>query len=133
MGYAYLACPYSHPSVAVREARYVTICRIAGSLFNTGTFVFSPIAHCHKIAIVCDMPKEIGFWRAYDNIMLDTCDKLIIAKMDGWEESAGVKHETEYAMQNGIPIEYLDLPEELRCPLVNHPVTQSETNSKPAS
>ena len=105
----YLATPYSHPDPEVREVRFEHACVIAGELMHAGHLIFSPIAHTHPIAIRCDLPTDWAYWRRYDLGMLTMCDRLLVAKMEGWEESKGVQAEIEIAKDRGIPIEYLEI------------------------
>lgn len=46
----YLASPYTHSDVHVREWRFREACRAAAALLRAGITVFSPIAHSHPIA-----------------------------------------------------------------------------------
>lgn len=97
----YLASPYSHPDPDVRERRFDEVCRIAGALMAAGHQVFSPIAHTHPIAVRCDLPKGWEFWRKYDEDLLAACDWLVVAAMDGWQDSVGVKAEIQVALDTG--------------------------------
>lgn len=106
--YIYLATPYSHPEKAVETLRFLKACEIAGSLMAAGVIVYSPIAHTHPIAEVCDLPRGWEFWERYDKAMLRGASKVVVAKMDGWQESKGVNAEISLASQMGIPVEYIE-------------------------
>lgn len=101
----YLASPYSHPDAAVREARFQAVARHAAKLMRDGVNVFSPITHTHPIAQY-GLPKGWAFWERYDRVMLGVCDRLIVLKLDGWEESKGVAVEIAIMQANGKPVEY---------------------------
>ena len=108
----YLATPYSHSDPAVMEQRFDAACRIAGELMRKGELVFSPIAHTHPIAVRCELPRGWDFWNKYDYAMLRGADKVLVVKMDGWEQSKGIAGELEIARELGIPIGYIE-PSEL--------------------
>lgn len=102
----YLASPYSHPNLAVREARFQAVCRVAGEMMQAGLFVYSPIAHTHPIAEVCDLPLGCDFWYQYDRVMLSRCQCMVVLMLDGWTESTGIKGELAIAEELGIPVEF---------------------------
>lgn len=104
----YLACPYSHPDPAVREQRWQAVNVAAGNLMRAGLMVFSPISHTHAIAVVGDLPTGWDYWAAFDRAYLEACNKIIVLKLPGWEESQGVAGEIAIALELGIPVEYLD-------------------------
>lgn len=108
-GFIYLATPYSHSDKAVMESRFDQACKIAGMLMAEGHTVFSPIAHTHPIAVRCDLPRGWDFWHKYDIAMLEASSKLIVAKMEGWEQSRGISGEIEIAKSLGLPIEYMEV------------------------
>lgn len=110
----YLATPYSHPDVGVREARFDQACRIAGGLMAAGEIVFSPIAHTHPIAVRCDLPKGWEFWEKYDREMLGLASRLVVVTMDGWQTSRGIAAEIAIAQHLGIPVEYMAVPDACR-------------------
>jgi hypothetical protein len=102
----YLATVYSHPDPAVMEARFDIACRIAGAMMRRGDLVFSPIAHTHPIAVRCELPRGWEFWQQYDHDMLTAAASVVVAKMDGWQDSKGVAGEIKLARQMGIPVEF---------------------------
>lgn len=108
----YLASPYSHPSAAVREQRFQDACRAAAHLMRQGHIVYSPIAHTHPIATLCDLPKGWEYWRKVDEAFLERCDALYVLHLDGWRESVGVRAEIVIANRLHKPIRHVE-PEEL--------------------
>ena len=104
----YLATPYSHPSAAVMEARFVAACHVAGALMARGEVVFCPIAHSHPIQTRCPLPGDLKFWVRQDFAHMAYCDKVLVVKMPGWEESKGVAAEIARALRLGIPVEYME-------------------------
>lgn len=108
-GLVYLACPYSHPDMAVRLARFQTVNDVAAQLMNEGEFIFSPISHTHPIALAGNLPTGWDFWSEYDRAVLLCCKKMVVLMLPGWDESMGVAAEIVIAQDLGIPIEYRDV------------------------
>ena len=54
----YLAVPYTHEDPEIREKRFKAVSKVAGKLLNEGEMIFSPISHCHPIALECSLPKD---------------------------------------------------------------------------
>ncbi len=103
----YLASPYSNPDPTVEENRFKITCLVAGLLMNQGLFVFSPIAHCHPIAVSVALPRDYSYWKEYCELTLGQCRELLVLTIDGWETSKGVKGEIEFAEKNNMPIRYV--------------------------
>ena len=104
----YLASPYSSPHPVERDYRYLMACKAAAYLIKQGYEVFSPIAHSHGIAMVGDGLQHSELWYEADRRIFDICDLLVVAKIDGWDNSKGVQMEIGWARNKGIPIEYLE-------------------------
>ena len=103
----YLASPYSHPNVNIREARYRSVCRATAMLLEAGHSVFSPIVHGHPLAEY-GLPTDWAFWQRYDRDHLTRCDELVVLTLDGWRESIGVTAEVALAVELGKPVRYLE-------------------------
>ncbi len=73
-----------------------------------GVHLYAPIPHTHPIAEAGDLPKGWDYWGAYDRAILSCCNKIIVLKLDGWQESKGVQAEIAIAAEQGITIEYLE-------------------------
>lgn len=104
----YLACPYSHDDRAVRLARFEAVNRVASALMREGLHIFSPISHTHPIAESGGLPCGWDYWAAYDRAVLSVSNKLIVLKLDGWQQSIGVNAEMQIANEMNIPIEYME-------------------------
>ncbi len=102
----YLASPYSHPDINVREERFCAACQAAAHLMWEGHLVFSPVAHTHPIAEF-GLPTEWSFWERQDRALLERCDDVIVLTLDGWDESVGVLAEVQIAKELGKPVRYL--------------------------
>ena len=102
----YLASPYSHPDVAVREQRFRDACRAAVRLIAAGHVVFSPIVHGHPL-VGHGLPGDWPFWERIDRDHLERCDEVVVLMLDGWRESVGVAAELRIAADLGKPVRYL--------------------------
>ncbi len=105
---ACLATPYAcypHGTVAAWQAA----CRLAGRLIKAGQNVYSPIAHTHCIARYGGIDAlDHDIWMPFDQAMMDRCDVLIVARMDGWDQSKGIAMEIAAFEKAGKPIFDLD-------------------------
>jgi hypothetical protein len=55
-----------------------------------------------------DLPTDWPFWRRIDEHFIGLSEKLVVARMEGWEASHGVTDEIEIAKALGKPVEYID-------------------------
>jgi len=97
----YLASPYTHEDPFVREDRYLRAMQALSFLLRDGHVVYSPIVHCHEMAKILDIPKESDFWWNYNKGMIEASRGILILRLDGWEQSIGIKQEREYAESMG--------------------------------
>lgn len=105
----YLASPYSkYPSGP--EDAFKRISKLAGRLLRLGVNVYSPIAHTHPIAVHGSLdPLDHSIWLPFDAAIMGKSDAMLVAKMDGWQESKGIGHEIDVFTKAGKPIYYLDI------------------------
>lgn len=107
-GLAYLATPYSKYPGGIQKA-FEDASRLAARLMRDGVKCYSPIAHTHPIALYGNVdPFDHSIWLPFDEAMMDVCNTLIVAKMDGWQESKGIAHEIAFFERFGKPIFHLD-------------------------
>lgn len=104
----YLAVPYSHPDVKVREARFIAANRAAYRLMQRGDVVFSPISHSHPIEVESGAIGDHEFWARQDDAFQGSATLVSVLMIDGWKESRGVQREIQIAKEADIPVEYLD-------------------------
>ena len=104
----YLASPYSHADPEVMEDRFRRVCAVASRLMLQGLHIFSPIAHCHPIAVTGGLPKGWEFWGSYDKDIISKCDRFLVLRLPGWEESKGVQAEIKIWEEMGGTVEYVD-------------------------
>ena len=72
-----------------------------------GEIVFSPIAHTHPIATMCDLPKDWEFWGKFDKAFIEQCSQVVVAMIPGWKDSKGINAEIAIAKDLGKPIRYM--------------------------
>jgi len=104
----YLGLPYSHPEKVVREMRFKIANKVAGALIAKGKIVYSPISQSHVIRNECDLSWEWEDWEKLDLFFLNLASKLIVLKLEGWEDSVGLQAEIKFAKERGIVIEYIE-------------------------
>lgn len=102
----YLASPYSHPEVMVREQRFREACCAVATLLASGRAVFSPIVQGHPL-VEYGLPTDWPFWERFDRDHLVRCDEVVVLMLDGWRESVGVTAEIRIAVELGKPVRYL--------------------------
>jgi hypothetical protein len=109
---AYLATPYTRYPAGIYAA-FADAAKLAARLILAGVKVYSPIAHTHPLAIHGNLdPLDLAIWIPFDEAMMERADVLIVAHMEGWEESKGIAHEIRHFEAGGKPIYDLD-PETL--------------------
>jgi hypothetical protein len=102
----YVAAPYSHPDPAIHELRFRQINAYCAAQMAAGVILYSPISHCHPIALEHALPTDWAFWERFDRAMIGCCRRLTVLTLDGWRESTGVTAEIKIALEMGIPVEY---------------------------
>lgn len=112
MKIAYLACPYSDPDPKIKHMRLTIVTKVAYELMNREIYVYSPLTHNIPI-------DQLGIhgnwltWKCFDHAMLSRCDRLIVLKLPGWQESKGVAAEIAHANELKLPIEWMECTEEI--------------------
>lgn len=110
----YLASPYSHPDPVVRARRAELARRATAILMEKGYHVFSPIAHSVAVEAYLSHKQPHKFWMSQCYAMLRRCERLVVLRIDGWEQSKGVRLEIKAARSIEMPVDYFDLPPETR-------------------
>lgn len=112
----YIASPYSAKKpdgtddLELMEQRFDAVCRYAGRLMLQGHVVYSPIAHCHPIAVRVGLPRDWAFWQRFDREMLKGARMVDVLKLPGWEKSVGIAGELKIAQELRLPVFYTDAP-----------------------
>lgn len=102
----YLASPYSDPDPTIRHARYEAVRAFTCELLAQRKVVFSPIVYCHGIAAEIGLPSNAAHWKNFNMQFLRKADTVYVLKLDGWEQSVGVKMEIDTANHLNIPVLY---------------------------
>lgn len=100
----YLASPYSHSDPKVREDRYLGAARALNFLLQDRRWAFSPIVHCHPVAVRYGLPTDHEFWLEYDGEFLKRCDELVLLTLPGWTQSKGMLYERKFMEARKVPI-----------------------------
>jgi hypothetical protein len=104
----YLATPYTkfNPDI---DAAFRDASALAAKLLEHDVKVYSPIAHCHPIAIYGGLnPRDHAIWIPFNEAMMTASAALLVAQMEGWRESFGVLHEIKFFAEQRKPVFYLD-------------------------
>jgi hypothetical protein len=105
---AYLATPYSNFPGGI-ELAFQSAAKIAGLLLRTGVKVYSPIAHCHPLAVHGSIdPLDHSIWIPFDEAMMRAAAVLIVAHLPTWQTSKGIAHEVAFFEHARKPIFDLD-------------------------
>jgi len=93
----YVASPLTHPDPAVRQQRFEAVRDYIGKKYEEGSqdMYYSPILYSHEIGQLFNLPHLAKFWENMDFLMVDKSDEFEILALDGWEESTGVRGETD--------------------------------------
>lgn len=114
MSWDYVASPYTHPDPATMWQRYYDAKRYVAWALDNGIWCYSPIVHCHELAVEFNLPKDFQFWKAYNSAMLSGAARMRILMLDGWQESQGI-HQVERPLAQQLSKEiYFVTPEEIQ-------------------
>jgi hypothetical protein len=108
LGLIYLGTPYTKYPDGI-EAAFIGAAKLSARLMARGLKVYSPIVYCHPIAIHGGIdPLNVDFWLKIDAPMMKICGALLIAKMESWEKSTGLRHEADEFKFQYKPVFYID-------------------------
>lgn len=91
--YIYLASPYSSPDPLIRKTRFLLAEQVTAAMLTRREWVYSPIVHCHELAMRHELPGAFAFWKDYNFAMLQQATALIVLAIPGWKESRGTQAE----------------------------------------
>lgn len=113
----YLATPYSKYPLGIERA-FIDAAALAARLMLASVKVYSPIAHTHPLATYGKIdPYNHTVWLPFDEAIMQVCAALVVAQMDGWRESYGVRHEIEFFTTACKPVFYL-VPQSLEVTMI---------------
>lgn len=90
-----------------KEFRVKTISQYCVALFNEGFSPISPLLMGLSFAKYGDLPTDTETWKVFSETLLKGCDEVHVLCIDGWENSSGIKIETNKANELEIPIKYI--------------------------
>ncbi len=108
MTFMYLATPYSKYEGGIDEA-FKLACRARAALMRLGLSVYSPIVHCHPVAIEGNIdPLDHEIWLRDDRPFMLAAHSLIVLKAKGWDVSYGIGEEIKTFKEQHKPIFYMN-------------------------
>ena len=106
--YAYLSTPYRKHPKGIFGA-YIEACKVAAKLDLAGINFYAPVVDTHGIAVHGGInAKDHSFWLQRDFKRAEYCDAMLIAEMDGWQESFGIAEEAKFFRSKRRPIINID-------------------------
>jgi nucleoside 2-deoxyribosyltransferase len=104
----YLATPYSKYEGGLDRA-HEDACMLGGALIGQGVKIFCPISHSHSLCTLGGVdPFSHNTWLEIDERLMEAADALLVAELDGWDESVGIGYEADVFAAAGKPVYYLD-------------------------
>lgn len=104
----YLATPYTRYPGGLDQA-YVLAAQLTFRLRNKGFRIYAPIVASHILAKQTGVdPRDHEFWMSCCAPWMLRCDDLLVARMDGWRDSTGIRMEIEAFRNSKKPVRYLD-------------------------
>lgn len=116
MTYTYLASPYSHPNPAIQRGRYQAALKATHHLLSQRIWTYSPIVHCHTLALQYDLPTDFSYWQEYNMAMIVPAEGFMILALDGWQDSKGVAEEISIAHATNKRIRFIKPPYSILSP-----------------
>ncbi len=105
---AYCATPYTKFPGGLNAA-FEAAAALTARLRAAGIFVYSPIVHCHPLALYGKLdPLDLSLWYPHNELMMDRCNVLLVAHLPSWEDSIGIQYEIEFFEKAFKPIFDLD-------------------------
>ena len=107
-GYVYLASPYTHEDVFVREDRFLQAIRACAYALNTlRVNITNSIVFSHPILTRYKMPVEWEFWASYDEVVIRQCEEVWVLCIPGFTHSKGLHSELRLARKLNKRVRYM--------------------------
>lgn len=106
----YLASPYSGTKEQMQE-RYEAVLQATATLLYNKLWVYSPIVHCHELAVRYKMPTDAVFWEDYNRNTIFRSISVDVLQLPGWRASKGVNWELALSKKIGMPLRYVSMDE----------------------
>lgn len=73
-----------------------------------GITLILPIAISGSMADLCEFDTGFNTWSGDDYTFISKCDEVWVLVSEGWKESYGVTEEIYFAIENNIPVKYIN-------------------------
>lgn len=104
----YLGTPYTKYPHGIHAA-FNDAAELMAELIRDGLRCYSPIVHCHPIAIHGNLdPLDHKIWLPFNSVMMRKSDAFLIAMMESWEDSTGIQLEIVSFRVRQTPVFYLN-------------------------
>lgn len=110
MHFYYISNPYNGTEEQ-KEQRAQIAAEVCGFLLKKGIYAWSPIVHNHAMMKTFNqftLEERRTKILDFDFSLLKSSKGMIVLKIEGWDQSYGVKAEIDLCNQLSIPIKYLD-------------------------
>lgn len=108
MALEYLVIPYTDKDKEIENFRALMSDFIFSELSKEGRVVIAPISMGHGPARRFGLPTDWKFWAKVDSEILKVCDRILIVKLPGWQDSVGVSAEIKLAKELEKEIIFID-------------------------
>jgi|SRR5215813_4552506 len=98
MTYKYLASAYTDTDPLVMQRRFEAAEHCLNWLLRHRIWTYSPIVHCHQMAVKYGLPKDHRFWQEYDQTMIVGSNGVLVLNdpEEAWIKSSGVQDEIQF-------------------------------------
>lgn len=103
-GFYYLASPYTHPNSKICAMRVEEALAIYARLVNFGVIVYHATHSTHHAALMYNLPTDYMSWSALNSSFIRASAGIIVAGIEGWQDSEGVAYEIAEARSLGKPV-----------------------------
>jgi len=104
----YLASPYTHYQPQIRNSRFQAALRYTHLQMQMGNLIFSPIVYGHSFSTLDSNLIPFEAWTDFNDQMLLLASNIHILTLEGWKESRGISYEIGKALENSIPVSYVE-------------------------
>lgn len=100
----YLASPYTHDDQQVIERRVELAHEYFAEFTLHGIHIHNATYETHRAARTHRLPTHYQFWLEHNSAFIRPSAGVIVAELDGWDESKGVRSEIQEARDLGLPV-----------------------------
>lgn len=93
----YIAQPYVHNYLPIREERYRNALKVLFDFHKAGILAYSPIVHWHPVDVTYSRGVTREYLMEHSKLMVKLCWGLVVVEMNGWMNSEGVYAEYKVA------------------------------------